>query len=341
MTQNRTEQNRTEQNRTEQNRTEIILNVWKSSPNKWLFLCRAFAKIFRRYSLTKPLSIFWMKSYDNYIDKFLRKNFGQIITTDYSKLPTENGAKIVWSIWLQGEENAPELVQKCFESQRIMAKNIGFEHIALSLETLANYLEIPQYILEKYQAGKIIHAHFSDYIRDKLMYEHGGIWLDATCFAYKDLDPAIVTDFDFWNAKNIKISGIISGIHGDILSYYQTNIIAARKGSHLYLAMCQMFEKYFAKENYVSIVYFYMFYFYRLLTTENLEFVKGYHKIPDNNIETSSWKTASSSQFQEILARDTCIYKLTHKQNITPYDEFGNLTFYGELLAGKGLLEQV
>jgi hypothetical protein len=275
-----------------------------------------------------------MKIGDDYINGFLRENFGQIITTDYSKLPTENGAKIVWSFWIQGEENAPELVQKCFESQRIMAKNIGFEHIVLSLETLANYLEIPQYILEKYQAGEIEHAKLANYVRSKLLYEHGGIWLDATCFAYKDLDPAIVTDFDFWNAKGIKaFTGFGIGY------YYQTNIIAARKGSHLYLAMCQMFEKYFAKKNYVPIEYFYMFYFFGLLTTENLEFKKNESQIPENNQETSTWVCASSETYAEILASDTCIYKLTHKQNITPYDEFGNLTFYGELLAGKGLLE--
>jgi hypothetical protein len=41
------------------------------------------------------------------------------------------------------------------------------------------------------------------------------------------------------------------------------------------------------------------------------------------------------------LERVKEILRISGSQFCNSYDEFGNLTFYGELLAGKGLLEQV
>lgn len=268
-------------------------------------------------------------------EKFLLKNFKDIIYKDYSNLPTESGSKIIWSLWFQGKSEAPKVIQNCFESQRLMAENIGFEQIILSLDTLKEYLTISPVIMKKYQTDKISHAHFSDYIRSKLMYEYGGIWLDSTCFAYNDLNPEIVDKYDFWNVKGIPNSFYDK----DLTKNYQNNVISARKGSHLYLAMCQMFEIYFLKDNYQPITYLYMFNFYRLLITENREFEQSFHKISDSNQNLFIAYSTKSSEIKKVLSSDTCIYKLTYRDSNNIINQKNELTFYGELLKEKNLLK--
>lgn len=298
------------------------------TPNKIILLFILLSFFFMKIKL-KSLAYLIGKVPSNYIKNYMRKNFKSIILSDYTKLPTKDGSQIIWTLWLQGVEKAPKVVLNCFQSQKKMAKNIGFKHVILSEKTLEQYLSIPIYIIEKYQNGTINAAHYADYIRSKLLYNYGGVWLDATCFAYRDLDPEIVINYDFWNAKGIDNNYF----DRDITRNYQNNVIAARSGSHLYLAMTKMFELYFARKNYHAITYLYTFYFYHLLITENSEFRKLFAKIPENNQYLfESYKAKKNDEINQILASDTSIYKLTYKVNNQSFNEKGELTFYGSLL---------
>ena len=60
--------------------------------------------------------------------------------------PVGTGKRYVWSCWWQGEDNAPQLVKKCWECQ---GKNIpeGVEHIIIIWENYRNYIEFPEYII--------------------------------------------------------------------------------------------------------------------------------------------------------------------------------------------------
>ena len=86
----------------------------------------------------------------------------------------------IWSIWLQGEKNAPDLVQACFRSIR---KNCRQELVVLDEKQLRKFITLPDIIWKKRAAGKIKNAHFADICRVELLYEYGGIWMDSTDFA--------------------------------------------------------------------------------------------------------------------------------------------------------------
>lgn len=86
----------------------------------------------------------------------------------------------IFTIWLQGENNAPPLVQACFRSVR---KNCPQELVVLDEKTLRDYITLPDIIWQKRAKGQIKNAHFADICRVELLYEHGGIWLDSTGFA--------------------------------------------------------------------------------------------------------------------------------------------------------------
>lgn len=86
--------------------------------------------------------------------------------------------RMIWFCWLQGIDNAPELVKVCYES---ICKNITDRKIiVLTNENLSQYAHLPDYVLRKHKKGIIPDAAFTDMLRLELLCKHGGTWIDAT-----------------------------------------------------------------------------------------------------------------------------------------------------------------
>ena len=74
----------------------------------------------------------------------------------------------------------PEVVQICLTS---VEKNKGdYQIIRLSDKTIAEYVDLPQFILEKCKNPEFNKTFFSDLLRLTLLNLYGGVWLDATVF---------------------------------------------------------------------------------------------------------------------------------------------------------------
>jgi len=105
----------------------------------------------------------------------------------------ENGNRgkqeVVWFCWLQGIENAPELVKACLKSLR---ENVDAEIKVLDERNYGEYVELPEYIVEKYRRGRIPPALFSDLLRLELLIRYGRTWIDSTVLATKPATRAIV-----------------------------------------------------------------------------------------------------------------------------------------------------
>ena len=144
----------------------------------------------------------------------------------------------IWTIWLQGEDKAPPLVQACFRSVR---KNCTQELVVLDENTLRDYITLPDIVWEKRAAGKIKNAHFADICRVELLYEHGGIWLDSTGFATAPI-PDWIIEQDFFV--------YMAGQHvGSPYSFMQNCFIRSRRGAYLLDAWRAMILDYWIHEN--------------------------------------------------------------------------------------------
>ena len=88
--------------------------------------------------------------------------------------------KIVWLSWLQGMDKAPEVVRVCLASQKRHLP--GYEFRTLDLDNYRQWVELPDYVVEKYKKGLIPQASFSDLLRLAVLKRYGGIWMDATVF---------------------------------------------------------------------------------------------------------------------------------------------------------------
>jgi glycosyltransferase involved in cell wall biosynthesis len=114
-----------------------------------------------------------MEMIEKYI--YVANKYGNISADGVVQGGTEKNP-VIWWCWLQGLENAPELVKACYES----CKQLGLEIKVITEENFPQYVTIPDFILKKREAGIISNTHFSDILRLELLTEYGGTWIDAT-----------------------------------------------------------------------------------------------------------------------------------------------------------------
>lgn len=95
---------------------------------------------------------------------------------------------IVWWCWLQGIEQAPKIVKACYIS---LKRNLPDREIkVIDGENWKKYVELPEYIVKKWEKGRILAAMFSDLLRLQLLIKYGGTWIDSTvlCTGFKFQD---------------------------------------------------------------------------------------------------------------------------------------------------------
>ncbi|ARN72875.1 capsular polysaccharide synthesis protein [Oceanicoccus sagamiensis] len=91
--------------------------------------------------------------------------------------------KKIWFLWLQGYDEAPKLVQRCFESWQY--HNPDWELTFLTEDNMADYIDLG---LPAEKMAKLTRPLISDLVRLKLLAEHGGVWVDSTCICKQPLD---------------------------------------------------------------------------------------------------------------------------------------------------------
>lgn len=128
----------------------------------------------------------------------------------------------IFSIWLQGEQSAPDIVKACWRSIRA---NSSRELVVLDSGSLGDWIELPPHVTDKWRRGLIKPAHFTDICRVALLYRYGGYWMDATDFLPAEL-PEWIDDRDFF----VYMSG--ERLRG-WYAYIQNCFIRARRGNYL------------------------------------------------------------------------------------------------------------
>lgn len=103
-------------------------------------------------------------------------------SSSIKKEVTKKFPKIIWTMWQQGESQMPETVKASMKTIKDFAKRNGCEFHLLTDENLHSYITISKDIIEKYKEKKLKAAHYSDIVRFSLLYQYGGIWMDATLF---------------------------------------------------------------------------------------------------------------------------------------------------------------
>jgi len=99
--------------------------------------------------------------------------------------------RIIWLLWLQGEEHAPVIVKQCIASWR--RSNPSWQVCVLNSTTLAQHVTLD---LQHPEWKKLSPNHQSDLIRLDLLSRHGGVWADASTWCHEPLDDWLPEQMD-------------------------------------------------------------------------------------------------------------------------------------------------
>ena len=134
----------------------------------------------------------------------MEKEFYEFIINYEFNTCNQKNSKIIWTLWMQGYENAPELVKSTIDSIRKFAELNNFQFILLEENTIEKYIVFPKLIKEKMDLGVIDYTKISDILRVSLLAKYGGTWVDATIYMKEEFDSSLLLQ----NYYTIKTGGI-------------------------------------------------------------------------------------------------------------------------------------
>lgn len=273
---------------------------------------------------------FYISTIEEYVNRFMEP-----IVEKYCDWKPEKNCRItsgkipVWCCWWQGEEQMPELVRMCNNRLRQLLP----EEAELHMLTQKNYLEyvtLPDYIMEKFQAGKMSITALSDVLRVSLLAQYGGFWIDSTVFI-SDTFPMEFIRSDFYSQRMFdpikwKREACKGRWCGFLMGGTPGNII-----------FCLLRDAFFAWWKIHDSVIDYVILDYFLLAGYHgiPEIRKVIDNVPDNNPDVfEMYKVLNkpyTSDLLEKLTKNTNLHKLTYKMDVKPYTDDGTLTLYGFL----------
>ncbi|MDE5947156.1 MAG: capsular polysaccharide synthesis protein [Oscillospiraceae bacterium] len=192
------------------------------------------------------------------LKKKLRKKYKQKISdfvNNYKFKKSENKSKKVWVCWFQGIEQAPPLVQKCYQS---LKEHLTDREIVLITENnYQEYVQFPEHIQKKIDSGIISKTHMSDLLRLELLLRYGGTWIDSTVYCTGGKIPSYMLDSDLFVFQKLK-----PGSNGNSISISSWFISSC--ADHPILALTkEMLYEYWSINN-DMIDYFIFHYFFQL-----------------------------------------------------------------------------
>lgn len=174
----------------------------------------------------------------------------------------------VWVCWLQGEENAPALVKKCLQSIRKYLKEK--EIVMISNENFKDYIQFPEYILEKFNKGIIPYAQFADLIRVSLLAQYGGLWLDATVLCTGEV-PDYILNAEMFVYKEVLLD------RTDELPIVASNwLLSSYAHNDIMRATQKLLFAYWEKEN--RLKHYFIFHLFFKMATE--KFAEQWKAVP-------------------------------------------------------------
>lgn len=250
-----------------------------------------------------------------------RKYENQIGKTEFKVYDNEYKPR-VWVCWLQGIENAPDLVKACYAS---MQKYItDMEIVALNKDNIKDYVELPDYIYEKWEKGIIPNALFADLVRVQILIQHGGLWIDSTTLLTDKL-PSYITDYDFFVYHDGEYDSQVINM-GNWLIFSKPN-------NHLLNETMALLLQYWKEHNYLKN-YFIMHLFFRMVSDhfdDEWKALPYFNQMNQHIFSFEIGKKFDEKRFNDIKKLSS-IHKLSNKINT---EEFEEDSYYSRIISNN------
>lgn len=265
----------------------------------------------------------------------LRKEAQLVDSSDEKEEVVTEFPKMIWTMWQQGEAQIPETVQTSMKTIKDFAKRNDCKFYLLTDENLADFINIPSDITDKYKKKELSAAHYSDIIRFSLLYKYGGIWMDATLFIspYATLE---MFEGDFFTLNHPPIgTNQMERTIGDFK--WSGFFLAGQKGGSHFKHIRDLYL-YYVRKYPVFIHYLMMDYFILSEYTSNSEFRLLVDTLPVLETAERMWflrehanDPFDEKEWEDVL-KTTPIMKTTYKIN---KEEVVPESYLDQLLQGK------
>lgn len=312
---------------------ERIQREGKVLPMRWRIFGPKVACLTFLDGLVPPGKRPWyIKAVSEYVDSFLGGLVNEYQGRKDESTVRPNGEKTpIWCCWWQGEEQMPELVKMCHTRLKQVIPEDKAELHLITQDNYAQYVDLPEHILDKFNRGIITMTTMSDVLRFHLLERYGGYWLDATVF-FTDAIPQEYFSGNFYcqrmvsNTKYTRREACGCNWCGFSM--------AGPKGSPVFRFMKDAFSQWW--DCYDTIID-YVLIDYMLLT--GFKFVPAIHNIidsvPDNNEDIFEMyqvlNQPYSAELYQRLTQRNVMHKLTYKMDLQKETPDGLPTLYGYL----------
>lgn len=260
------------------------------------------------------------------VEHFLQKYKSFVENLHLPALETKDTGNNIYSIWFQGEANAPQLVKVCFSRLRAAYPD---RFIVLDNSNLWDYISMPDFLKRKWEEKKIVPANFSDICRVSLLYQHGGMWFDATDFLTSRV-PQFIEEADlFMYLEGGKITP-----H----TLIQSCFMKAVKNHPLFGALLEFIYEYWRHEN-KAADYFLFHFMLRFLIENNQEALRIFRRMPQipQDPTHNLWFHYLNSPYSDALyqeaTKDSFFQKTTFKSKEVKHPIAGSMADY--IINGK------
>jgi len=281
---------------------------------------------------------------------YLLKRYKDIIVKFSNKKPRSESniepASNIWVCWWDGEDSMPDIVKVCYKSIR---QHSGKHPVILVTKYNFNdYVSFPDYILEKVNSKKMTVTHFSNMLRANLLYKYGGIWMDATILALKDIS---FEDMPFFTLKApayknnsvsmARFAGISNistpfryKLFSPKISRWSGFFLAGSKGSVIFEYMLEILYAYWKDHN--DQIDYVLYDYTIALGYDNIpEMKKLFDGVPCSIMEKFVMEKKMNMEYSDknfAYFLQVPFHKLTWKLNFNKYTKNNKPTIYGHLI---------
>lgn len=262
--------------------------IWKGHITNWLWRDRLSRRITRNLAFG-DYKMSYLQKYANFAKKI------PLPEEERSQPGEKDNNEKIFTLWFQGEDNAPEIVKKCFQSIR---DRYGDRFILLTDKNLYDYISLPDYIMEKWKNKQIVPANFSDLVRIELLYRYGGYWFDATDFLTGNI-PQVIKEAPFF----MYVTSDVYFPH----MFVQTCFMRGKKNDPL-MAMWRTLVHHYWKNEPMACEYFLVHMLLKLLVRENKDARRLFEQMPKMVMDPTHllWNKTGNLPFEKKLYEEMC-----------------------------------
>lgn len=251
------------------------------------------------------------------LSKFFHSEIQTFKASDYMSdmEPVKKG--YVWFFWWQAskKEDLPPVVQLCYEN--LIHNMAPLEVVFLNQDNVADFVDIPDFILDKLNRKEFSLTHFSDILRFSLLNRYGGIWCDATVLITEPIEKhmevlqyRLFTQCFYKNKNEVLIAddARINVAFGRWTGFFQaTNVI-----HHPLYALGEKLFYYYWSKNTQLLDYFLIDHIISLIYDNILEVKKDIDAIPINNKRIFYFV----HDHEHVSLDNTYVFKLSWKDSV-------------------------